>query len=107
VREQVNGFKLDKSHTFSVNMFDEIERYARVPDEYEPPEEKHFQPSVRRPRGLIGRAEQCSPALACEVLASMIGSFDDGSRADQCPPALACGMPWSMLGPCDNNAATR
>lgn len=46
VREQVNGFKLDKSHTFAVNMFDEIERYMRVPDEYEPPEEKAFQPSV-------------------------------------------------------------
>ena len=49
MREQVNGFKLDKSHTFSVNMFDEIDRYMRVPDEYEAPEEKHFQPSVRSP----------------------------------------------------------
>ena len=46
MREQVNGFKLDKSHTFAVNMFDEIERYMRVPDEYEQPEEKTFQPSV-------------------------------------------------------------
>ena len=46
MREQVGGFKLDKSHTFAVNMFDEIERYMRVPDEYEPPEEKTFQPSV-------------------------------------------------------------
>ena len=52
VREQVNGFKLDKSHTFSVNMFDEIDRYMRVPDEYEAPEAKHFQPSVRAPDTL-------------------------------------------------------
>lgn len=48
VREQVNGFKLDKSHTFSVNMFDEIDKYMRIPDTYEPPEDKQFQPTVRQ-----------------------------------------------------------
>jgi hypothetical protein len=49
VREQVSGFKLDKSHTFSVNMFDEIDKYMRIPDSYEPPEDKVFQPTVSRP----------------------------------------------------------
>lgn len=46
VRQAVNGFKLDKNHTFAVNLFDEIDRYMRVPDEYEPPENKSFQPTV-------------------------------------------------------------
>ncbi|BDA47339.1 Eukaryotic translation initiation factor 3 subunit B [Coccomyxa sp. Obi] len=45
VRQAVNGFKLDKNHTFAVNLFDEIDRYMRVPDEYEPPEDKTFQPT--------------------------------------------------------------
>ena len=51
VRQAVNGFKLDKNHTFAVNLFDEIDRYMRVPDEYEPPENKSFQPTVS-PAGL-------------------------------------------------------
>lgn len=46
VRQAVDGFKLDKLHTFAVNLFDEIDRYMRVPDEYEEPEKKDFQPTV-------------------------------------------------------------
>lgn len=46
MRQVVNGFKLDKSHTFAVNMFDEIDKYMRIPDVYEPPEDKEFQPTV-------------------------------------------------------------
>ena len=40
--QQVNGFKLDKSHTFAVNLFDDVSRYMQVPDEYEAPEDKEF-----------------------------------------------------------------
>lgn len=44
--QQVNGFKLDKSHTFAVNMFDDVSRYMQIPDEYEPPEDKEFETPV-------------------------------------------------------------
>lgn len=72
VREQVNGFKLDKSHTFAVNMFDEIERYMRVPDAYEPPEEKAFQPSVRSLFWPLSPQEQPCTCL-CRVLEAGMG----------------------------------
>ncbi len=29
-REQTNGYKLDKNHTFVVNMFDDLDKYAKV-----------------------------------------------------------------------------
>lgn len=44
--QQVNGFKLDKSHTFAVNMFDDVSRYMQIPDEYEAPEDKEFETPV-------------------------------------------------------------
>ncbi|CAK0783331.1 hypothetical protein CVIRNUC_006530 [Coccomyxa viridis] len=43
VVQQVNGFKLDKTHTFAVNMFDDVSRYMQIPDEYETPEDKEFE----------------------------------------------------------------
>ncbi|GJP44939.1 hypothetical protein CLOM_g4337 [Closterium sp. NIES-68] len=44
-REQMDGYKLDKSHVFKVSMFDDFEKYARVPDEYAPPPVKEYTPS--------------------------------------------------------------
>ena len=46
-RDQTNGYKLDRSHTFAVTLFDDFERYAKVPDEYQEPEAKPYQPTVR------------------------------------------------------------
>ena len=40
----LQGYKLDKSHTFVVNMFDEFEQFAKVPDQYEEPVEKPYRP---------------------------------------------------------------
>ena len=45
-REQTNGYKLDKSHTFAVNMFDEFDKYDRVPLEYEPYQKREYQPQA-------------------------------------------------------------
>lgn len=45
-REQTNGYKLDKSHTFAVNMFDDFDKYAKVPDTYSAPEPKPYTPAV-------------------------------------------------------------
>ncbi|CAH1448148.1 unnamed protein product [Lactuca virosa] len=41
-KEKTNGYKLDRAHIFSVNIFDEIEKFMRVPDEWAPPESKPY-----------------------------------------------------------------
>ncbi|KAJ0973162.1 hypothetical protein J5N97_021121 [Dioscorea zingiberensis] len=43
-REKTNGYKLDKSHIFSVNLFDDFEKYMKVPDEWTPAEIKPYIP---------------------------------------------------------------
>lgn len=43
-REQTNGYKLDRSHVFVVNMFDDFDKYMKVPDEWVPPEIKPYTP---------------------------------------------------------------
>ncbi|KAK8522409.1 hypothetical protein V6N13_115379 [Hibiscus sabdariffa] len=43
-KEKTNGYKLDRSHIFAVNMFDDFDKYMRVPDEWAPPEIKPYTP---------------------------------------------------------------
>ncbi|KAK3035486.1 hypothetical protein RJ639_034456 [Escallonia herrerae] len=43
-KEKTNGYKLDRSHIFVVNMFDDIEKFMKVPDEWAPPETKPYVP---------------------------------------------------------------
>jgi translation initiation factor 3 subunit B len=43
---QTDGYKLDKNHTFKVSMFDDFDRYAKVPDVYAAPEIKEYSPTV-------------------------------------------------------------
>ncbi|KAF5743376.1 hypothetical protein HS088_TW09G01444 [Tripterygium wilfordii] len=37
-REKTHGYRLDKSHIFAVNMFDDFDRFMKVPDQWAPPE---------------------------------------------------------------------
>lgn len=46
-RESTDGYKLDKAHTLAVNLFDEIDKYLKIPDEYQSPEQKAYVPQVR------------------------------------------------------------
>jgi translation initiation factor 3 subunit B len=32
-KEQLQAYKLDKNHTLTANMFDDVEKYMRVPDQ--------------------------------------------------------------------------
>ncbi|KAL6964896.1 Eukaryotic translation initiation factor 3 subunit B [Sarracenia purpurea var. burkii] len=41
-KEKTHNYKLDRSHIFSVNMFDDIEKFMKVPDEWAPPETKPY-----------------------------------------------------------------
>lgn len=43
-KEKTNGYKLDKAHIFAVNMFDDFDRFMKVPDEWAPPEFKPYAP---------------------------------------------------------------
>ncbi|KAL0464310.1 UNVERIFIED_CONTAM: Eukaryotic translation initiation factor 3 subunit B [Sesamum latifolium] len=43
-KEKTNGYKLDRSHIFAVNMFDDIEKFMKVPEEWAPPETKPYTP---------------------------------------------------------------
>lgn len=37
-----NGYKLDKNHTFAVNLFTDFDRFANVPDEWVPPAKQAY-----------------------------------------------------------------
>ena len=52
-QQLLNNYVLDKRHTFVVTMFDDFEKYARVPLEYEAPEPKPFEATVRAPVSLV------------------------------------------------------
>ena len=41
-----NGYKLDKAHTFIVNLFSDFDKYATVSDDWEPPTPKPYKESV-------------------------------------------------------------
>ncbi|KAL6008103.1 Eukaryotic translation initiation factor 3 subunit B [Asimina triloba] len=41
-KEKTNGYKLDKSHIFAVNFFDDFDKYLKVPDEWTPAEIKPY-----------------------------------------------------------------
>ncbi|XP_057550220.1 eukaryotic translation initiation factor 3 subunit B-like [Amaranthus tricolor] len=43
-KDKTHGYKLDKSHIFAVNLFDDIEKFMKVPDEWAPPETKPYAP---------------------------------------------------------------
>nr|AIZ68196.1 eukaryotic translation initiation factor 3 subunit B-like protein [Albuca bracteata] len=43
-REKTHGYKLDKSHIFAVNLFDDFDKYMNVPDEWTPAEIKPYTP---------------------------------------------------------------
>ncbi|KAG5565302.1 hypothetical protein RHGRI_001259 [Rhododendron griersonianum] len=43
-KEKLHNYKLDRAHIWAVNMFDDIEKFMNVPDEWAPPETKPYVP---------------------------------------------------------------
>ncbi|PSS11951.1 Eukaryotic translation initiation factor 3 subunit B like [Actinidia chinensis var. chinensis] len=70
-REKTNNYKLDKSHVFAINMFDDREKFLKVPDEWAPPETKPYTPGSVGACGffvwvdppLCARAKQIIPRM--------------------------------------------
>ena len=46
-KDQTRGYKLEKSHIFVVNMFDDFDKYMKVSNEWIPLETKPYTPGVR------------------------------------------------------------
>lgn len=44
--KMTNGYKLDKQHTFAVNLFSDLDRYRNIPDEWEEPEIRPYEDKV-------------------------------------------------------------
>eukprot|EP01098_Paradermamoeba_levis_P006217 TRINITY_DN2589_c0_g1_i1.p1 TRINITY_DN2589_c0_g1~~TRINITY_DN2589_c0_g1_i1.p1 ORF type:complete len:444 (-),score=142.21 TRINITY_DN2589_c0_g1_i1:974-2305(-) len=40
--QKTNGYKLDRSHVFAVNLYSELEKYRALPEQYTPPPVKEF-----------------------------------------------------------------
>ena len=40
--KNTNNYKLDKNHTFSVNLFSDFEKFENIADEWEPPKEEPY-----------------------------------------------------------------
>ena len=45
-QQQTNGYNLTKTISFKVTMFDDFDRFGKVPDEYEKPERQPYKPQV-------------------------------------------------------------
>ena len=45
-REKGNGYRLDRAHVLAVNIFDDFEKYMKVPDEWTPAELKPYASGV-------------------------------------------------------------
>ena len=42
-KQHTQGYNLDKRHAFQVNMFDEFDKYLKISDSYEQPENKEYE----------------------------------------------------------------
>ena len=58
--KMTSGYKLDKQHTFQVNLFSDFERFKNIPDEWEEPEIKPYEDKV------------CTLKSKCERLVSSV-----------------------------------
>ena len=48
-----NNYKLDKLHTFEVNMFSDFEKFENIPNEWEPPTEEQYMSQGNRKSHLL------------------------------------------------------
>ncbi|XP_023007597.1 eukaryotic translation initiation factor 3 subunit B-like isoform X1 [Cucurbita maxima] len=52
-KEKTDGYKLDRAHIFAVNMFEDFDRFMKVPDEWAPPESNPYTPGENLQQWLM------------------------------------------------------
>lgn len=62
-----NNYAFDKKHTLVACLFNEFDKYARVPDEYAPPEPKPFEPMQGLLSWLTDRRGRCVWVARCVI----------------------------------------
>ena len=77
-REQTNGYKLDKNHTFSVYMFDDFDKYSKVPDEYQVPGPKPFSAPDKLHSWMLDKFGRDQFVLRCGDLTEV--HWNDGKK---------------------------
>lgn len=54
-KQHTQGYNLDKRHAFRVNMFDEFDKFLKISDSYEQPENKEYAPTENLQEWLMDR----------------------------------------------------
>eukprot|EP00798_Chlamydomonas_sp_ICE-L_P008193 gene8193-1455_t len=78
-RQQTSGYKLDKNHTFVVNMFDDFEKYAKVSETYSEPEVKPYTPTENLHSWMLDKSGR--DQLVLRAGKDTIVAWNDGKRA--------------------------
>ena len=74
--KNADGYKLDKQHTFQVNLFTDFDKYASIPDEWEPPMPQPYKDPVRPTS-----ADSIYQLELDRVLLTTVNSRSRGTRA--------------------------
>ena len=81
----LNGYQLDKAHKFAATLFDEVDRLAKVPEQYQEPEERTFTPGenllVRRDLPSLSVGHRCSLASGAAAAAAAPSARGGGGGA--------------------------
>ncbi|XWS55364.1 hypothetical protein CRYUN_Cryun10bG0168100 [Craigia yunnanensis] len=92
-KEKTNGYKLDRAHIFAVNMFDDFDKYMRVPDEWAPPEIKPYTPGENLQKWLTDEKARDQFVIRAGTNTEVL--WND---ARQSKTALVYKRTWSPLG---------
>ncbi|KAK9273277.1 hypothetical protein L1049_018084 [Liquidambar formosana] len=100
-REKTNGYKLDRAHIFAMNMFDDFDRFMKVPDEWAPPETKPYTPGENLQQWLTDEKARDQFVICAGSETEVL--WND-ARHLKCEPVYRRGFLWrprppSLLSP--------
>ena len=96
-----NNYKLDKLHTFEVNMFSDFEKFENIPNEWEPPTEEQYMSQGNRKSHLL-EADACDQFglvyESGEKVSIYLGSLPDPIEKETRPRWTETYIKWSPMG---------
>ena len=96
-----NNYKLDKLHTFEVNMFSDFEKFENIPNEWEPPTEEAYASQGNRKSHLLEPDAYDQFGLVYEggeKVSIFIGSLPDPVEKETRPRWTETYIKWSPMG---------